>query len=124
MATRHEWQQTADQIRRLWGKNQSHAWDHAETVALHNERVHRVPYPALQAAIESFVVEGSAWAPTIPQILARATAGTVSHTRPAPETCRHSGAIARIGDTLICAVCLQELDAETAATVLGLAVTT
>ena len=110
MATRYEFQTLAARVKTVWGGS-SKDWDRANNAYMHHsDRIGRIPIASLVAAVDSFVDEGVKWAPRIPQVLARATAGTEQPGRPDPATCLHPPPWSLYADgTRACRLCLTEL---------------
>ncbi len=110
--TAYAWQQCVSRVRTVWGRNTK--WDRAERLWRNDRRIRNSTKDAVMSAIGSFELEGTEWAPSVPQVLTRA-AGGGGYRHPSgpvdPEGCPHRlwGAV---GSTRVCASCLKEVETD------------
>lgn len=103
------WQECIHRVRAIWGRQGSTKWDNAEKVYRSNATIQRLDQQQVMATIGTYETEGKEWAPSIPQVLARATGNTGTIDRPEPAMCPHpDDRVSQLGNVEVCSLCLTE----------------
>lgn len=103
----YQWQECVYRVRQIWGAAGSTKWDNAEKVYRSNATIQRLDQQQVMATIGTYETEGKEWAPSIPQVLARATGNTGTIDRPEPAMCPHpDDRVSQLGNVEVCSLCL------------------